>query len=161
MKNNAIKLSLYINYFVFAILLNSVGIVVLKSQNVYGVSELEAAVLEPFKDLPIAIVSFVLASFLPRIGYKKAMLTGLAIVSVACIGMYFGNSFLAAKLLFASVGVSFALIKVSVYACIGLVTNGEKEHNSLMSNIEGFFMFGIALAYFLFPAFNSESNPDA
>ena len=161
MKNNAIKLSLYINYFVFAILLNSVGIVVLKSQNVYGVSELEAAVLEPFKDLPIAIVSFVLASFLPRIGYKKAMLTGLAIVSVACIGMYFGNSFLAAKLLFASVGVSFALIKVSVYACIGLVTNGEKEHNSLMSNIEGFFMFGIALAYFLFPAFNSESDPDS
>ena len=30
-----------------------------------------------------------------------------------------------------------------------------------MSSIEGVFMIGIALAYFLFPAFNSETNPDA
>ena len=30
-----------------------------------------------------------------------------------------------------------------------------------MSNIESFFMFGIALAYFLFPAFNSDTNQDA
>lgn len=161
MKNNSIKLSLYINYFVFAILLNSVGIVILKSQNVYGVDELQASILEACKDLPIMIVSFVIASFLPRIGYKKGMLAALALVSVACVGMYFGNSFLTAKLLFVCVGVSFAVIKVSVYSTIGLVTNNEREHNSLMSNIEGFFMFGIALAYFLFPAFNSDSNPDA
>ncbi|HMU05692.1 MAG TPA: MFS transporter, partial [Saprospiraceae bacterium] len=147
-----IKLSLYINSFVFAILLNSVGIVILKSQKVYGVDEVQASILELFKDMPIAIVSFLIASFLPRIGYKNAMMAALAIVTFACLGMYWGNSFWSAKMLFASVGVSFALIKVSVYATIGLVTNGEKEHNSLMSSIEGVFMFGIALAYFLFPA---------
>lgn len=156
-----IKLSLYINYFVFAILLNSVGIVILKSQKVYGVDEVQASILELFKDMPIAIVSFLIASFLPRIGYKNAMLAALAIVTIACLGMYWGNSFWAAKMLFASVGVSFALIKVSVYATIGLVTNGEKEHNSLMSSIEGVFMFGIALAYFLFPAFNNENDPNS
>lgn len=158
---NPIKLSLYINYFVFAILLNSVGIVILKSQKVYGVDEVAASTLELFKDLPIAIISFLMASFLPRIGYKNSMLAGLAIVSFACIGMYFGNSFWTAKLLFAAVGVSFALIKVSVYSMIGLVTEGEKEHNSLMSSIEGVFMFGIALAYFLFPAFNNETEPNS
>ncbi|HMR89749.1 MAG TPA: MFS transporter [Saprospiraceae bacterium] len=156
-----IKLSLYINYFVFAILLNSVGIVILKSQKVYGVDEVQASILELFKDMPIAIVSFLIASFLPRIGYKNAMMAALAIVTFACLGMYWGNSFWSAKMLFASVGVSFALIKVSVYATIGLVTNGEKEHNSLMSSIEGVFMFGIALAYFLFPAFNNESDPNS
>jgi fucose permease len=75
--------------------------------------------------------------------------------------MYYGNSFWSAKLLFAAVGVSFALIKVSVYSMIGLITEGEREHNSLMSNIEGVFMFGIALAYFLFPAFNNESEPNS
>ncbi len=161
MKNISVKLSLYINYFVFAILLNSVGIVILKSQNNYGVDEVQASILEAFKDLPIAIVSFFIASFLPRLGYKKAMLIALALVSLACVAMYFGNSFDAAKLLFATVGVSFALIKVSVYSMIGMVTSGEKEHNSLMSSIEGVFMIGIALAYFLFPAFNSENNPEA
>jgi len=161
MKNIGIKLSLFINYFVFAILLNSVGIVILKSQNNYGVDEVQASILEAFKDLPIAFVSFFIASFLPRLGYKKAMLIGLALVSLACIGMYFGNSFDTAKLLFATVGVSFALIKVSVYSMIGMVTSNEKEHNSLMSSIEGVFMIGIALAYFLFPAFNNENNPNS
>lgn len=160
MKKNTVKLAMYLNYFVFAILLNSVGIVILKAQKNYGVDELQASILEAFKDLPIAIVSFLIASFLPRIGYKRAMLIGLALVSVACISMYFGNSFNTAKLLFATVGVSFALIKVSVYSLIGTVTENQKEHNSLMSSIEGVFMIGIALAYFLFPAFNSETDPD-
>lgn len=159
--NWKIKASLYLNYFVFAILLNSVGIVILKSQKIYGVDEVQASILEAFKDMPIMIVSFLVASFLPRIGYKKAMLAGLAFVTFGSIGMYFGNSFLSAKLLFATVGVSFALIKVSVYSMIGLVTEGESEHNSLMSSIEGVFMFGIALAYFLFPAFNNPSDPDS
>ena len=161
MEKNTIKWAMYLNYFVFAILLNSVGIVILKAQRNYGVDELEASILEAFKDLPIAIVSFLVASFLPRIGYKRAMLIGLGLVYVACITMYFGNSFATAKLLFATVGVSFALIKVSVYSLIGTVTENQQEHNSLMSSIEGVFMIGISLAYFLFPAFNSETNPDA
>jgi fucose permease len=93
MKKSTVKLAMYLNYFVFAILLNSVGIVILKAQKNYGVDELQASVLEAYKDLPIAIVSFLIASFLPRLGYKKAMLIGLALVSVACISMYFGNSF--------------------------------------------------------------------
>lgn len=161
MKHFGVKLSLYLNYFVFAILLNSVGIVILKSLNNYGVAEDTASILEAFKDLPIAIVSFLVASFLPRLGYKKAMLIALALVTLGCISMYFGNSFDTAKLLFATVGASFALIKVSVYSVIGLVTYSTKEHNSLMSSIEGVFMFGIALAYYLFPAFNTEGQPDA
>ena len=161
MKSFGIKLSLYVNYFVFAILLNSVGIVILKAISQYGVGEVEASTLEAYKDLPIAIVSFIIASFLPRIGYKKAMLGALALVSFACLYMYYINSFFAAMFLFAVVGAAFALIKVSVYASIGLVTQNEKEHSSLMSSIEGVFMFGIALAYFLFPAFNTEGNPEA
>lgn len=161
MKDLGIKISMYLNYFVFAILLNSVGIVILKSQNVYGADEVAASTLELFKDLPIAIISFVMASFLPRIGYKNSMLTGLCLVTVGCIQMYFANSFLGAKILFAIVGVSFALIKISVYSLIGVVVKNQKEHNSLMSSIEGVFMIGIALAYFLFPAFNNEEDPNS
>ena len=161
MNKSTIKLAMYLNYFVFAILLNSVGIVILKAQKNYGVNEVQASILEAFKDLPIAIVSFLIASFLPRIGYKKAMLIGLGLVTFACVSMYFGNSFGTAKLLFATVGVSFALIKVSIYSLIGTITENQKEHNSLMSNIEGVFMIGVALAYFLFPAFNSDTNPDS
>ena len=48
MKSFGIKLSLYVNYFVFAILLNSVGIVILKAINRYQVGEVEASTLEVF-----------------------------------------------------------------------------------------------------------------
>ena len=156
MKNIGIKISLYLNYFVFAILLNSVGIVISKSINVYFVTESQASVLEAFKDFPIAIVSFFIASFLPRFGYKKGMLVGLAIVFFGCLQMVFGNAFLYTKILFLSIGVSFALIKLSVYSLIGIITNSKKEHAALMSSIEGFFMVGIAFAYILFPAFYSD-----
>jgi FHS family glucose/mannose:H+ symporter-like MFS transporter len=161
MKNAGIKISLYLNYFVFAILLNSVGIVISKSINVYEVSESSASILEAFKDLPIAIVSFLVASFLPRFGYKKSMLVALGIVFLGCMGMYFGNSFDTAKLLFLTVGVSFALIKISVYTLIGVVTETPQQHSALMSSIEGFFMIGIASAYFIFPAFFSETDPNS
>tara|TARA_R110000868_G_scaffold399053_2_gene672600 strand:+ start:873 stop:2108 length:1236 start_codon:yes stop_codon:yes gene_type:complete len=161
MKNQGIRISIYLNYFVFAILLNSVGIVIAKSINVYHVTESQASLLEAFKDLPIAVVSFLIASFLPRFGYKKAMLTGLAIVFTGCLLMIVGNSFFYTKLLFLSIGISFALIKLSVYSLIGIVTSTKKEHSALMSSIEGFFMVGIALAYFLFPIFYSDTDENA
>lgn len=161
MKNIGIRISIYLNYFVFAILLNSVGIVIAKSINVYHVTESQASLLEAFKDLPIAIVSFLIASFLPRFGYKKAMLTGLAIVFMGCLLMIFGNSFFYTKILFLSIGVSFALIKLSVYSLIGIITENKKEHSALMSSVEGFFMVGIACAYFLFPAFYSDTDENA
>lgn len=161
MKNLGIKISIFLNYFVFAILLNSVGIVIAKAINVYHVSESQASLLEAYKDLPIAIISFLVASFLPRFGYKKAMLSGLALVFFGCMIMIFGNSFVYTKILFLTIGISFALIKLSVYSLIGVVTSTKKEHSSLMSAIEGFFMVGIATAYFLFPAFYSETDENA
>lgn len=161
MKNWQIKLSLFLNYFVFAILLNSVGTVILQVQSNFGISQSSASVLEAFKDLSIAIVSFLLSSYITRIGYKRAMLIALGFVSLACFIMPFTNGFWATKLLFAVAGASFALIKMSVYSTIGLVTKDEKEHISLMNFIESFFMIGILLGYFIFSSFVDDANPQS
>lgn len=158
MKNWQIKASLFLNYFVFAILLNSVGTVILQVQNNFGVSPGEASVLEGFKDLSIALVSFLLSSFITRWGYKNAMLAALALVSIACFAVPSLPGFWTTKLLFAAVGSSFALIKMSVYSTIGLITRDEKEHISMMSFIESFFMVGIFSGYFLFSAFVDDAN---
>lgn len=161
MNNWKIKLSIFINYFLFAILLNSVGTVILQVQNTFGVTESSAAVLEAFKDLSIAFVSFLVASYLTRIGYKNSMLLALLIVTIACLGMPLVNQFWMTKLLFAAVGASFALIKVSVYATIGLVVKDKSEHISLMNFIESFFMVGIMSSYFIFGAFIDDNNPQS
>jgi len=154
-----IKLSLFLNYFVFAILLNSVGTVILQVQNNYGVTQGSASILEAFKDLSIAIASFLVASYITRIGYKRSMLFALAFVTIACLMMPLIGGFAMTKLLFAVTGVSFALIKVSVYATIGLVTSNKKDHASFMNFIESFFMVGILTGYFIFSAFVDNTNP--
>jgi fucose permease len=161
MQNWQIKLSLFLNYFVFAILLNSVGTVILQVQNNFGVSQSGASVLEAFKDLSIAIVSFLVSSYITRIGYKNAMLIALGVVATACFIMPFTASFWTTKLLFAAVGSSFALIKMSVYSTIGLVTRDKKEHISLMNFIESFFMVGILMGYFIFSYFVDDNNPQS
>jgi FHS family glucose/mannose:H+ symporter-like MFS transporter len=159
MNNWQIKLSLFINYFVFAILLNSVGTVILQVQNNYGITQGAASILEAFKDLSIAIASFLVASYIARIGYKRSMLLALALVIIACLFMPVIGGFAMTKVLFAVTGVSFALIKVSVYATIGLVTSNKKDHASFMNFIESFFMIGILAGYFIFGAFVDNNNP--
>jgi fucose permease len=154
-----IKASLFLNYFVFALLLNSVGTVILQVQNNYQVSASSASILEAFKDLSIAIASFFIASYINRIGYKKSMLLALAFVGMGCLLMPLLPSFLTTKLLFAITGASFAMIKVSVFATIGIITKDEKEHASFMNFIESFFMVGILTGYFIFSAFVDDSNP--
>ena len=156
-----IRLSLFLNYFVFAILLNSVGTVILQVQSNYGVSESSASVLEAFKDLSIAVVSFLIASYIARIGYKNAMLIALGFISLVCLLMPSLNSFAMTKVLFAATGTCFALIKVSVYATIGIITKNKKDHASFMNFIESFFMVGILTGYFIFSAFVSDAQPQS
>lgn len=161
MQNWQIKASLFLNYFVFAILLNSVGTVILQVQNNFGVSEGSASTLEAFKDLSIAAVSFLISSYITRIGYKRAMLIALGFVSATCFLIPLVPSFWATKLLFAAAGSGFALIKISVFGAIGLVTKDKKEHISLMNFIEAVFMVGVLAGYFVFSAFVDDSNPQS
>lgn len=159
MKHLGIKLSLFLNYFVFAILLNTVGTVILQAQRAYGISKADASVLEGFKDFPIAVVSFLVASLLPKFGLKKSMQLGLVLVAVACFIVPFTNDFWYFKILFLIVGISFALIKVTVFATIGLVTEDVQGHSSFMTSLEGVFMVGVLIGNVAFSLFIDDINP--
>lgn len=156
-----IRLSLFINYYVFAILLNSSGVAILNVQNSFGVSAGAASWIDPCKDLSIAAVSFLAASWITRFGYKRAMMTALGVVAVVCFIIPNTPGFLAIKLLFVAVGACFALIKMSVYSVIGIVTRDAKEHISLMNFIESFFMVGNLTLYFYFSAFTDSKHPES
>jgi fucose permease len=159
MKNNLISISLFFNYFVFAILLNSVGTVILQVQRNLDVSKADASILELFKDMPIAITSLIFASFLPKIGLKKSMLIGMFLVTLICFLIPFSNAFWYFKLLFLVIGVSFALIKIGTFATIGIVTKGEKGHGSFMNFLEATFMAGVLVGGFGISKFVNDSDP--
>ena len=145
--------ALALSFMIFAILLNSVGTVILQSIHTFGVGKPQASLLELFKDLPIVITSFAVASFLPALGYRRAMLIALGIVAVACTLMPLFPSFRTTELLFVCLGISFALTKMSVYASIGLLTSTRAEHGRLTNTLEGLFMVGVVISGWLFSAF--------
>ena len=159
MADKQLKLAILLSYAIFAILLNSVGTVILQSIEHFHVGKVSASTLEAFKDLSIAVASFLLASFLPRIGYRRGMMAGLALVAVACVLMPLLDSFWMTRLLFLSVGIGFALTKVGVYSFIGLLTGSPREHASLLNLVEGVFMFAVLSGYWLFSNFIDPANP--
>lgn len=146
-------------YMVFAILLNSVGTVILQSIHTFGIDKPQASLLEFFKDLPIAVTSFLVASFLPLLGYRRAMMLALAIVGGACMLMPLYPTFHTTELLFTCIGVAFALTKVAVYSSIGLLTSDKVEHSRLTNTIEGLFMVGVLSGNWLFSAFIDHAAP--
>lgn len=150
------RLSLYVNYAVFACLLNSVGTVILQVQRNFGASPSAASVLEACKDISIAASSFFVATQLSRFGLKRGMLWALGFMALVCEGVALAPSFLATKLLFVATGLSFGVIKVGAFSVVGLLSRNEREHASLMSYMESAFMLGILGAYFLFGAFIGE-----
>lgn len=50
-------------------------------------------------------------------------------------------------LLLINVGIGFALVKVSVYSSIGLITKSEQEHARFASTIQGIFMIAVLSGY--------------
>lgn len=161
MNNKFTLATLFLVYFIFAILLNSTGTVILQVINTYDIGKAEASILEAMKDISIAVVTFFAASLLPRLGYKKALIISMMIVAVGCSLMPLMPSFWTTKLLFLLLGVSFALAKISVYSSVGLLTNSKHAHTSILNLLEGFFMIGVLSGSWLFASFIDSLHPQS
>jgi len=151
--------ALCLGYAVFAVLLNSVGTVILQSVTAFGVDNVAASTLEACKDLTIAIVSFAIAAQVPRLGMKRAMLAGLGFAAAGCVTMALADAFWAARVLFVCVGVGFALMKVAVYGSVGVLAEDTAHHARLLGIIEAAFMAAVVAAAWIFAAFIDPLAP--
>ena len=154
-----IKTALALNYILFAMLMNSIGPVILQVQHYFGATKAQASILDACHSVAAITVSILIAAQLPRLGCRRAMLFALGIIAVVCAVIPSLNSFAAFKLLFAATGAGFAVIKMTGMTTIGLITDSEKSHASLMAFLGGFFSAGVFLGYFLFAAFIDEFDP--
>lgn len=159
MNRTIMIVALAATYFVFAMLLNSVAPVILQSMLTFGVDKVATSTLDACKDLPIAITSLAAAAYIPRLGYRRAMMLGLGFVALACMAMPLVPGFLTTRLMFVAVGVGFALVKVSVYSSIGLLSPEPKRHASLTSLLEGLFMLGVLSTSWIFSLFIDRHAP--
>lgn len=155
----AAKFALGLGYAVFAILLNSVGTVILQAIGYFHVDNVTASTLEAFKDLTIAVVSFLIAAQLPRFGLKRAMIAALLIAAAGCALVPLADSFWATRAMFFATGFGFALMKVSVYSVIGLFTSSASGHARLLGIIEAAFMAAVVASAWIFAWFIDPANP--
>lgn len=149
---------IFLSFFVFAILINSVGIVLLKAQKIYGIDPLTVSNIELYKEIPITILSFFAVYAICKLGHWITMIFSLGLISFALFGLYIGNSFSWLLFLFVATGISFVLVKISIYTLVGRITSSKKQHARLLMLLEAIFMFGIAVMYFVFPLFNSNKK---
>jgi fucose permease len=138
--------------------LNTVGIVIAQVIEDYSVSRLTAGTLEAFKDLSIMVVSFVLASFVPKFGYRRTLIYGLVAITFGCMIIASITEYWSAPILYMITGASFALMKVSVYSTVGLITKSQQEHTGFMNTLEGVFMTGSLTGPLIFSLMISLSH---
>ncbi len=154
----AAKISLIFNYFIVALLLNSVNVFVIQMSNQFHASEGVISAFAPVKDFTILVASFILASLIPKMGPRKSIVIGLLCILVACVMMGVYPAIVTSFLFFILLGISFSLIKVATYASVLSITKNSKEHTSFVSLLEGFFMVGILSMSWLFGIFEGFGN---
>jgi FHS family glucose/mannose:H+ symporter-like MFS transporter len=149
---------LVIAFVAFAPLANSVGVMVLQAIRTLRVTKQEAAYLQPFCDLTMAISSIVLGSFLPSLGFRRSMLAALWLAIGACALIPTVGEFWVLKLHLALIGLCFAITKMTLYTSVGTLTHHPKTHASLMNTVEGLFTAGLLSGYWLFGSFSAEGS---
>lgn len=156
--NWRVQLGLALNLIVFATVLNSVGIVVERSISEWHIAKTVGGTLEGCKDLTIAATSLLLASQVPKLGYRKVMMGGVAAVFAVCALLASVQQFWTVPILFIACGASFALSKVAVYATVGLFAKTPAQHASLMNRIEGIYQVGALVAPIVFAKMIARGN---
>ena len=149
---------LIFSFFMPAVLLNTVGVVILNLVNELHVSMGAASWLEAFKDVSIMIGAFILASFIPSFGYKKSLIVGIGLELIGCVLFGMFPSLFVARIFFMLCGVGFALIKTTVYASVGLFIEDPSKHASFFSLLEGIFMGGVLTGMWIYSFFVGLGN---
>ncbi len=141
-----LRLRLILAYMLYAVLLNTVGVVLLHSISGLGISKAEGALLPLFKSGASICMSLVAPAILLALGYARSLAMGLAIVGVVCALVWALPSFGMLKVFYLLVGSTFAVVKIAVYGEIGLISDSPRAHVALTNLLEGCFMAGVVLA---------------
>lgn len=142
--------ALIVTYAILGLLMNSVGTVILQSISQYSVSKPHAATLEACKDLSVVVSSFLVATSLPKFGFRRAQMAVMTVIGTGALLVPFSNAFWMNQIMFVIIGLCFGVAKVATYSAVGLLRPDPEGHASLTSLIEGVFMVGILLGIWVF-----------
>jgi fucose permease len=129
-------------FFMFAMTSDAVGSVIPKIIVEFQLSLTQAGTFHYVPMLAIAAGALLLGFLADRLGRKATILIGLALYGVGSMLFAFGHKFGLFVGLLAVCGAGISVFKIGALALIGDISNGPRQHTSLMNTVEGFFGVG-------------------
>ncbi len=151
--NVMLRITLIFSFIVPAVLLNSMGVIILNLTTIHKVSKSACGWLEAYQGGAVIVGAFVLASFIPSFGYKKSLLVGSILEAIGCFLMWKFASYGMTIVYFIFCGVGFAIMKTTVFALVGLIAKTPEKHASNISVLEGFFMITVLSGFWIYGFF--------
>jgi fucose permease len=137
-----IKFMIFMMFFMFAMTTDSVGVIIPKIIEEFGLSMTAAGAFHYVTMAAIAIAAILFGYWADKLGHKKSILIGLAMFAVSAYLFIIGSSFAFFIFLLAISGTSIGIFKTGALALIGDVSKSTTDHTSTMNLVEGFFGVG-------------------
>ena len=154
MKSNWLtKTALIYTFLTLSIFTSVLSVFVLQAVNYYHVSNAAAGALESYQNLTQVFLSFIAFSVLLNLGYKRAMVIMLTLMSLLCIAMPFLNYFWILRVYLVFLGFALVFLKIGVYSSVGLVTNSQKSHAFFVAIVETTWMVGSVIGMWVLSFF--------
>lgn len=152
------KATIIYTFFSLSIFTSVLSTFVLQAVNYYHVSNSVAGALESYQNITQVFLSFVAFSVLLNLGYKRAMVIMLSIMSLLCVAMPFLDYFWILRVYLVFLGFALVFLKIGVYSSVGLVTNSQKSHAFFVAIIETTWMVASVVGMWILSHFLHQVN---
>jgi MFS transporter, FHS family, glucose/mannose:H+ symporter len=154
-KNVLLLLVMIYSFLLPAFILNCEGVVIMNLIKQQYATMSAASWLQGCKDITIMVSSFALISIISKIGYKKALFAATFIQMIICVLMASFVTLNTSRIYFILAGLSFAIVKITIYSSVGTFTKNQSQHAGFLSALEGVYMLGILSGFWIFSFFMS------
>mgnify|MGYP003473226695 FL=1 len=152
------KTAIIYTFFTLSLFTSVLSTFVLQAVNYYHVSNASAGALESYQNITQIFLSFVAFSVLLNLGYKRAMIIMLSLMTLLCLAMPFLNYFWILRVYLVFLGFALVFLKIGVYSSVGLVTNSQKNHAFFVAIIETTWMVASVVGMWILSFFLHQIN---
>ena len=157
-RSNLTKITIVYTFFTLAIFTSVLSTFILQATHYYNVSNASAGALESYQNITQVILSFIAFSVLLKGGYRRTMIAVLVLMTLTCLAMPFLDYFWVLKVYLVFLGVALVFLKIGVYSSIGLVTDSQEKHASLVAIVEASWMIASMIGMWVLSFFLHHIN---
>ncbi|TAH18586.1 MAG: hypothetical protein EAZ08_11170 [Cytophagales bacterium] len=144
--------SVYLIYFIFALLMHSLLITIEQSIYLYAIDTSKAFILLVMNYIGVLVAPIFFTSVLAKIKYKHLSIALLAFVGIFCVFMPFAKDLYFPKFLAMLIGFAYSCVRISSYAFLKTIEQEESLYVSLLNKLDAMFALGFVVTWLMLGA---------